>query len=105
MTELRKLDGEILIGSKPMGTYINASVMALFSRSKIVIKARGKNALMAIDLSQILQRRMGVSVNAVRIGSETFRKAIIDEKSGQNKEIDLRVSTIEIEVGKSATQI
>ena len=101
MTEMRHLDGEILIGSKPMNVYINASVMALFNKNKIIIKARGKNALMAIDLSQILQRRMGVSVNTVRIGSETFKKAITDEKSGQNKEIDLRVSTIEIEVGKS----
>lgn len=92
MTERRPLDGEILVGDKPMGVYLGASAVSLMSKPSILIKGRGRYTSRAIDLSQIIQRRMpDIKVGTISISSEVFTNK-------ENRQVN--VSSIEIKMGR-----
>lgn len=92
---MSKPSNEIYIGKKPLMTYVTASIVQLANEPSITIKARGLSITRAVDVSQIILKRMasvGYNLGDVRIGSETLQS-----QDGKSR----NVSTIEIEVKKA----
>jgi DNA-binding protein Alba len=84
----------IFIGKKPMTTYVNATLTQLSVEPIVTIKARGKSITVAVDVSQMIVKRLnavGYTVSGVRIFSE--RMTSLDGK-------ERNVSTIEIDVSR-----
>ncbi len=84
----------IFIGKKPVMTYVTATLVQLANDNLVTLKARGKSIVKAVDVSQIVEKKMssmGYKVNAVRIGSET-----LNLQDGKTR----NVSTIEIDIVK-----
>ena len=82
----------IFIGTKPIMTYVTAALTRLSSLSIVTIKARGKRITQAIDVSQMIVKRMnevGFIIDDVRILSDS-----LVSRDGQKRS----VSTIEIDV-------
>ena len=82
----------IFIGTKPIMTYVTAALTRLSPLSILTIKARGKRITQAIDVSQMIVKRMnevGFAIDDVRILSD-----LLVSKDGQKRS----VSTIEIDV-------
>ena len=82
----------IFIGTKPIMTYVTAALTRLSPLSIVTIKARGKRITQAIDVSQMIVKRMnevGFAIHDVRILSDS-----LVSKDGQKRS----VSTIEIDV-------
>ena len=87
-----KYENMIFVGTKPIMTYVTAALTRLSSLSIVTIKARGKRITQAIDVSQMIVKRMnevGFTINDVRILSEP-----LISRDGQKR----IVSTIEIDV-------
>ncbi|WP_101476924.1 AlbA family DNA/RNA-binding protein [Candidatus Nitrosotalea bavarica] len=85
----------IFIGKKPLLTYLNATLTLLANEPTVTIKARGRSIITAVDVSQMIVKRMsamGYKVSGVRIFSER-----LESKDGKER----NVSTIEIDVSKS----
>ena len=85
----------VFIGKKPILTYLNATLTLLANEPTVTIKARGRSMVTAVDVSQMIVKRMsamGYKVSGVRIFSERL-------ESNDGKERN--VSTIEIDVSKS----
>jgi DNA-binding protein Alba len=85
----------IFIGKKPILTYLNATLTLLANEPVVTIKARGRSIITAVDVSQMIVKRMnamGYKVSGVRIFSER-----LESKDGKER----NVSTIEIDVSKS----
>ena len=85
---------EIYIGKKPIMTYVTAALVQLANEPKVIIKARGMSITIAVDVSQIIVKRMntlGYVVNGVKIGSEEMQS-----QDGRTR----NVSTVEIEVSR-----
>ncbi len=92
---MSKPSNEIYIGKKPLMAYVTASIVQLANEPSIIIKARGMSITRAVDVSQIIVKRMesaGYNLGDVRIGSE-----ILQSQDGKPR----NVSTIEIEVKKA----
>ncbi len=89
-------DNSIFIGNKPFMNYVTGVVMQFTAKnaSEVTVKARGKFISRAVDVAEVASKRFLegiVGVNGIKIDSEGF----------QNKEgRDVRVSTIEITLGK-----
>jgi DNA-binding protein len=89
-------DNSIFIGGKPFMNYVTGVVMQFTTKNapEVVVKARGKFISRAVDVAEVASKRFltgQVGVRDIRINSEEF----------QNKEgRDVRVSTIEIALGK-----
>ncbi|MFZ0183425.1 MAG: DNA-binding protein [Nitrosotalea sp.] len=84
----------IFIGKKPILTYLNATLTLLANEPTVTIKARGRSIITAVDVSQMIVKRMnamGYKVSSVRIFSERLQS-----KDGKER----NVSTIEIDVSK-----
>ncbi len=84
----------IFIGKKSITTYVNATLTQLSSESTVTIKARGKSITAAVDVSQMIVKRLnavGYKVTGVRIFSEKL--VSLDGK-------ERNVSTIEIDVSR-----
>ena len=82
----------IFVGKKPLMTYVNATLTQLSVSEIVTIKARGKSITQAVDISQMIAKRMnavGYFVKDVRIASDSL-------KSNDGK--DRNVSTIEIDM-------
>ena len=82
----------IFVGKKPLMTYVNATLTQLSVSEVVTIKARGKSITQAVDISQMIAKRMnavGYFVKDVRISSDSL-------KSNDGK--DRNVSTIEIDM-------
>src|SRR5439155_26945192 len=82
----------IYIGKKPLMAYVTSTLIQLANQPSVTIKARGLSIGRAVDVSQIILKRMenaGYRVGDVRIGSET-----VQSEDGRTR----NVSTIEIEV-------
>jgi len=82
----------IFVGKKPLMTYVNATLTQLSVSETVTIKARGKSITQAVDISQMIAKRMnavGYFVKDVRISSDSL-------KSNDGK--DRNVSTIEIDM-------
>jgi DNA-binding protein len=82
----------VYIGKKPLMAYVTSTLIQLANQPSVTIKARGIRIGRAVDVSQIILKRMenaGYRVGEVRIGSET-----VQSEDGRTR----NVSTIEIEV-------
>jgi DNA-binding protein len=89
-----KRSNEIFIGKKPLMTYVTATLVQLANEPLVVIKARGKSIPRAVDVSQIIVKRMdtlGYKVDSVKIGSESVKS-----EDGRIR----NVSTIEVAVSR-----
>tara|TARA_Y100000310_G_C20422183_1_gene687191 strand:+ start:171 stop:452 length:282 start_codon:yes stop_codon:yes gene_type:complete len=89
-------DNSIFIGNKPFMNYVTGVVMQFTTKnaSTVIIKARGKYISRAVDVAEVSSKRFleeQVTVNDIKINSEAFTN-----KEGK----EVRVSTIEIELGK-----
>lgn len=85
----------VFIGKKPILTYVNATLTLLANEPTVTIKARGKSITTAVDVSQMIVKRMhamGYKVSGVRIFSERM-----ESKDGKER----NVSTIEIDVSRT----
>lgn len=85
----------VFIGKKPILTYLNATLTLLANEPTVTIKARGRSIVAAVDVSQMIVKRMsamGYKVSGVRIFSER-----LESKDGKER----NVSTIEVDVSKS----
>ena len=84
----------VFIGKKPILTYLNATLTLLANEPTVTIKARGRSIVTAVDVSQMIVKRMkamGYRITGVRIFSER-----LESKDGKQR----NVSTIEIDVSK-----
>src|SRR5919112_5743068 len=86
----------IYIGKKPLMTYVTSTLIQLATQPQVTIKARGMSIGRAVDVSQIILKRMenaGYNIGDVRIGSET-----VQSEDGRTR----NVSTIDIEIKRSS---
>ena len=82
----------ILVGTKPLMTYVNSTLTQLSTLPTVTIKARGKRITQAVDVSQFILKRMhsvGYHISDVRISSDA-----LESKDGKTR----NVSTIEIDI-------
>ena len=89
-------DNSIFVGSKPFMNYVTGVVMQITTKGadEVIVKARGKFISRAVDIAEVAIKRFlegQVEVKDIRIDSEEFKN-----KEGK----DVRVSTIEIVIGK-----
>ena len=85
----------IFVGVKPIMTYVTATLTQLSSQPTVTIKARGKRITQAVDVSQMIVKRMdsvGYKISDVRIASDS-----LTSQDGKQR----NVSTIEIDVSKT----
>ena len=83
----------IYIGKKPVMNYAMSSLIQLTASGEIVLKARGLAISRAVDVAEIVTKRLGNNVYAIK-------KVDIDTvKLGEGEDIR-SVSTIELIVGK-----
>ena len=89
-------DNTMFIGGKPFMNYVTGVVMQFTTKNanEVIVKARGKFISRAVDVAEVSAKRFlegKVVTKDIKIDSEGF----------QNKEgKDVRVSTIEITLGK-----
>ena len=84
----------IFVGTKPIMTYVSATLTQLSTRHTVTIKARGKRITQAVDVSQMIVKRMntvGYVISDVRILSDS-----LTSQDGKTR----NVSTIEIDITK-----
>ncbi|MCV0371951.1 MAG: DNA-binding protein [Nitrosarchaeum sp.] len=84
----------IFVGTKPIMTYVSATLTQLSTRHTVTIKARGKRITQAVDVSQMIVKRMdtvGYVIGDVRISSDS-----LTSQDGKQR----NVSTIEIDITK-----
>ena len=85
----------IFVGNKPIMTYVSATLTQLSTRHTVTIKARGKKITQAVDVSQMIVKRMntvGYVIRDVRILSDSLLS-----QDGKLR----NVSTIEIDITKN----
>lgn len=85
----------IFIGKKPLMTYVTATLVQLANEPTVVIKARGKSITRAVDVAQIIVKRMdtlGYKIGPVKVGTET-----VSSEDGKTR----NVSTIEVSVSRA----
>ena len=90
--ETRRASNEILIGKKPLMTYVTATLVQLANEPTVLVKARGKSITRAVDVAQIIVKRMdnmGYKIDYVKIGSQ-----MIQSEDGKER----NVSTIEVQI-------
>ncbi len=91
----RKDTNVIFIGKKPTMAYVTALLVRLANESSVIIKARGLSMIRAVDVSQIIVKRMdtlGYKIEGVTLGSEEMQS-----QDGRKR----NVSTIEIKVTRT----
>ncbi|GFN40100.1 MAG: DNA/RNA-binding protein Alba [Marine Group I thaumarchaeote] len=84
----------VFIGIKPVLTYVTATLTQLASEPTVTIKARGKRITQAVDVSQMIVKRMnavGYKISGVRIASDS-----LTSQDGKQR----NVSSIEIDITK-----
>ncbi len=89
-------DNGIFVGMKPFMNYVTAVVMQFTAKNaeSVVIKARGKFISRAVDIAEVSTKRFldgQVGITGIATNSEGFKN-----REGR----DIRVSTIEITLGK-----
>jgi DNA-binding protein len=88
----------ILIGTKPIMTYVNAILTLLSTQQMATIKARGRRIIDAIDVSQIIVKKMnavGYRIKDVRISCD-----VLSYQDGKTR----NVSTMEIDIQKNSIE-
>jgi archaea-specific DNA-binding protein len=92
-----KYSNEVFTGKKPLMTYLTATLVQLANEPTVLIKARGKSIPMAVDVAQIIVKRMntlGYKIASVKIDSEAIKS-----QDGTTR----NVSTIEIAVSRNSS--
>ena len=82
----------IFIGTKPIMSYVSATLTQLSTRPSITIKARGKRITQAVDVSQMIVKRMdtvGYVISDVRISSDSLISQDGKQRNVSNMEIDI----------------
>ncbi len=82
----------VFIGKKPIMTYVNATLTLLANEPTVIIKARGRSITAAVDVSQMIVKRMnavGYRVSDVRIFSERMTSQDGKERNVSTMEIDV----------------
>ena len=92
--ETRRASNEILIGKKPLMTYVTATLVQLANEPTVFVKARGRSITHAVDVAQIIVKRMGNI--GYKIGRVKIDSQIIQSEDGKER----NVSTIEIEISR-----
>jgi len=90
-----KVRNVVFVGIKPIMTYVTATLTQLSSEPTVTIKARGKRITQAVDVSQMIVKRMntvGYIVSDVRISSDS-----LTSQDGKMR----NVSTMEIDITKT----
>lgn len=90
-----KPSNEIFIGKKPLMTYVTATLVQLANEPTVVIKARGRSITRAVDVAQIIVKRMdtlGYKILPIKLGSET-----VQSEDGRTR----NVSTIEVPISRA----
>ncbi len=90
-----KATNEVFIGKKPLMTYVTATLVQLANEPTVIIKARGLSITRAVDVAQIIVKRMdslGYKIGNVKLGSEQMQS-----QDGRTR----NVSTIEIDVTRA----
>lgn len=85
----------VFIGKKPLMTYVTATLVQLANEPIVVIKARGKSITRAVDVAQIIVKRMdtlGYKIGPVKIGTE-----VVSSEDGKTR----NVSTIEVSISRA----
>jgi DNA-binding protein len=85
----------VFIGKKPLMTYVTATLVQLANEPTVVIKARGKSITRAVDVAQIIVKRMdtlGYKIGPVKVGTE-----IVSSEDGKPR----NVSTIEVSISRA----
>ena len=90
-------DNNIFIGGKPFMNYVTGVVMQFTTKNadEVIVKARGKFISRAVDVAEVAAKRFldnTVGVKDIKIDSEGFKN---------NEGRDIRVSTIEITLGRN----
>lgn len=92
--ETRRASNEILIGKKPLMTYVTATLVQLANEPTVLVKARGRSITRAVDVVQIIVKRMdnmGYKIGSVKIGSQ-----VMQSEDGKER----NVSTIEVQISR-----
>ena len=92
--EGRRANNVILIGKKPLMTYVTATLVQLANEPTVLVKARGRSITRAVDVAQIIVKRMdniGYKIGPVKIGSQLIRSEDGKERN---------VSTIEVQISR-----
>jgi DNA-binding protein len=90
-----KPSNEIFIGKKPLMTYVTATLVQLANEPTVVIKARGRSITRAVDVAQIIVKRMdtlGYKIGPIKLGSET-----VQSEDGRTR----NVSTIDVPISRA----
>jgi len=85
----------VYVGMKPLMTYVTATLTQLAMLPTVTIKARGKKITHAVDVSQMIVKRMstvGFKISDVRISSDS-----LTSQDGKLR----KVSTIDIDISKT----
>lgn len=93
--DLKKTRDVIFVGIKPIMTYVTATLTQLSTQPFVTIKARGQRITQAVDVSQMIVKRMntvGYQIKDVRIASDS-----LTSQDGKTR----NVSTIEIDITKA----
>jgi DNA-binding protein len=92
--ETRRASNEILIGKKPLMTYVTATLVQIANEPTVLVKARGRSITRAVDVAQIIVKRMGNI--GYKIGRVKIDSQLIQSEDGRER----NVSTIEIEISR-----
>ena len=91
---MAKATNVIFVGKKPLMAYVTATLVQLANEDLVTVKARGNIITRAVDVAQIIEKRMGnmgYKIGEVKLGSESLQSL-----DGRTR----NVSTIEIEIVK-----
>ena len=86
----------IFIGTKPIMSYVTATLTQLASLQIVTIAGRGKRITQAIDVSQMIVKRMnevGYEIGDVRISSDSLVSKDGKKRNVSKIEIDLKNSS------------
>ena len=86
----------IIMGGKPIMLYVTATLGKLASLPIVTIAGRGKRITQAIDVSQMIVKRMnevGYKINDIRISSDSLVSKDGREHKVSKIEIDLKNTT------------
>ena len=70
---IKKDQPTLIVGTKPIMAYVTSAVIQLSDNNRLFIKARGNSIGRAVDISQIIVRKMsnaGYKITDIKVGSE-----------------------------------
>jgi len=89
----KKEQPTLFVGTKQIMAYVTSALIQLMNNNRLYIKARGNSIGRAVDISQILVRKMsnvGYKITDIQVGSEELESR--DNKSRQVSYISLEIT-------------